>query len=362
MTTTRRGALVLMGGALLGQGLPGRSARGQGRTIVDSAGRKVALPGRIGRVFTAGPPASVLVYALAPDALAGWIRTPSPAEKAFLLPAVRDLPETGRLTGRGDTLNLERLVAARPDLVIDFGSVTDTYVSLADRVQAQTGIPYVLIDGLFASTIGSLKLAGKILGRPQRGAALAAHAEETFAAVDGVLARVPAERRPRVYLARGPEGLETGGRGSLNAEIIERAGGVNVAGGLGTERGSRRGNIVNASLEQIVAWQPDIIVTLDRAFRESVRTKPAWAAVRAVTEDKVFLAPSLPWGWIDAPPSINRLIGLRWLLATFYPDTAQPASGGIDLRADTRTFYKLFYGVEPDDAQLSRLLDGAGAR
>ena len=79
--------------------------------------------------------------------------------------------------------------------------------------------------------------------------------------------------------------------------------------------------------------------------------------VRAVAENKVYLAPSLPWGWIDAPPSINRLIGLRWLLKTFYPTEA-----GIDLRTDTRFFYALFYGAKLEDSQLDRLLGGAGAR
>ena len=83
-----------------------------------------------------------------------------------------------------------------------------------------------------------------------------------------MLARVPADKRPRVYLARGPEGLETGGRGSINTEIIERVGGINVAEGLGG-----RGNTANASLEQIIAWQPDIIVTLDRAFFQSVKSQ-----------------------------------------------------------------------------------------
>lgn len=343
----RRAAL-----ALLGAGLLARPSGAQARTITDSAGRKVALPDRINRISVAGPPASVLVYSLAPDAMVGWIRVPTPAEKEFLVAPVRDLPETGRLTGRGDTVSLERLVAAKPDLVVDFGSVTDTYVSLANRVQEQTGIPYVLIDGKFAATPASLRLAGDILGRSARGGELADHVDKTFAAVDAVLARVPATKRPRVYLARGPEGLETGGRGSINTEIIERVGGVNVAEGLGG-----RGNTANASLEQIIAWQPDVIVTLDRAFHQSVKSKPGWGEVRAVAENKVFLAPSLPWGWIDAPPSLNRLIGLRWLLATFYPTEA-----GIDLGADTRAFYALFYGVKLDDAQLDRLLGGAVAR
>ena len=225
-------------------------------------------------------------------------------------------------------------------------------MSLANRVQEQTGIPYVLIDGTFAATPASLRLAADIVGRPGRGGELAAYAEKTFAVADGVLARVPAAKRPRVYLARGPEGLETGGRGSINTEIIERVGGINVAEGLGG-----RGNTANASLEQIIAWQPDIIVTLDRTFFQGVKGKPGWDQVRAVAQNKVYLAPSLPWGWIDAPPSLNRLIGLRWLLKTFYPTEA-----GIDLPADTRAFYELFYGVKLDDSQLDRLLSGAGAR
>ena len=162
---------------------------------------------------------------------------------------------------------------------------------------------------------------------------------------------MPADKRPRVYLARGPEGLETGARGSINTEIIERVGATNVVEGIGG-----RGNIATASLEQLIAWQPEIVITMDRAFFAVVKTKPGWDQVRAVKEGKVFLAPSLPWGWIDAPPSLNRLIGLRWLLQTFYPAEAK-----LDLRADTRAFYGLFYGVTPSDAQLDRLLGGADA-
>ena len=286
-------------------------------------------------MFVAGPPASVLVYVLAPDTMVGWIRLPTPAEKEFLVAPARDLPETGRLTGRGDTVSLERLVAAKPDLVVDFGSVADTFVSLANRVQEQTGIPYVLIDGTFAATPASLRLAADIIGRPARGAAACRPMpRRPSPLVDGVLARVPADKRPRVYLARGPEGLETGGRGSINTEIIERVGAVNVAEGLGG-----RGNTANASLEQIIAWQPDVIVTLDRAFFQGVKAKPGWDQVRAVAQNKVYLAPSLPWGWIDAPPSLNRLIGLRWLLEDLLSGRSRHRSAGRHTRL-LRTFLR----------------------
>jgi iron complex transport system substrate-binding protein len=207
-------------------------------SVTDSAGRQVAIPDTVTRVFAAGPPASTLLYVLAPQAMIGWVRAPRETEKPFLLPAVRDLPELGRLTGRGDTLNLERLIAAKPDLVIDFGSINDTYRSLADRVQAQTGIPYLLIDGCFENAPAALRLVADIFCVKDRGEALARAAEEIFATVDKVVASVPASKRPRVYLARGPEGFETGTRGSINTEIIERVGGANVAEGLRKRAGS----------------------------------------------------------------------------------------------------------------------------
>src|SRR5918993_5115839 len=109
------------------------------RTVPDSAGRRVEVPDRVGRVFAAGPPASVLVYAAAPEKLAGWSRAATPDERGYLAEPYRDLPELGRLTGRGDTANLEVVLATKPDLILDFGSTTPTYVSLAERVQPETG-------------------------------------------------------------------------------------------------------------------------------------------------------------------------------------------------------------------------------
>jgi iron complex transport system substrate-binding protein len=339
-------ALALLALALLGLATPAAAAR----MVTDSAGRQITLPDRIERVFAAGPPASVLVYVLAPEKLAGWSRAATPAERDYLAAPYGDLPELGRLTGRGDTANLEVVLSVKPDLILDFGSISDTYVSLAGRVQDQTGIPYLLIDGRFANTAEALRLTGDILGVSERGAELAAYAEATFAGVDAALARIPAEARPRVYLARGPDGLETGLRGSINAEIIERVGAINVADG-----GSDRQGIAQVQLEQILAWNPDAIVTWDDRFYQSVRNDPAWAGIAAIEAGRVALSPGLPFGWIDRPPSLNRLIGLKWLAGLFYPDQAP-----TDLRAETREFYRLFYQVDLDEAWLDRLLGPAG--
>ncbi|HMA14618.1 MAG TPA: ABC transporter substrate-binding protein, partial [Kiloniellaceae bacterium] len=252
----------------------------------------------------------------------------------------------GRLTGRGGEANLEVVLKLQPDLILDFGSVRDTYVSLADRVQEQTGIPYVLIDGRFENTAEAIRLVGRILGVEERAERLAAYADETFARIDAILAAIPPDERPRVYLARGPDGLESGVHGSINTEILERAGGRNVLGATSGQRG-----LVRVSPEQLLAAAPDIVVTWDETFYRTVWNDPLWQSQTAVQQKQVYLSPSLPFGWIDRPPSLNRLIGLRWLSGLFYPDRVEQ-----DVPAVAREFYRLFYQVELSDEDLARLL------
>jgi iron complex transport system substrate-binding protein len=321
------------------------------RSVEDSAGRIVEIPDNIERVYAAGPPASILLYIVAPDRLTGWPRAPRPYERPYLAAEYRDLPETGRLTGRGSTASLEVVLRTRPDLIIDFGSINDTYVSLADRVQAQTGIPYLLIDGRFDNTPAALRLVGDILGVSARGEELASYAEALFQELDEAMDGVPEEQRPRVYLARGPDGQETGLKGSINTEIIERAGGVNVAdpGDASVRRG-----IVRSSMEQVIAVDPDTIVTWDENFYRRVGNDPLWAGITAVRDSRVYFSPTAPFGWIDRPPSLNRLMGLKWLSGVFFPDRFPH-----DLRTETRRFYKLFYHVDLDDADLERLIGWA---
>lgn len=342
-----RALLMILAALALAPGSPASA-----RSVTDSAGRVVEVPQDVTTVFAAGPPASVLVYVLKPEALSGWPRALRPAERAYIAEPYRDLPETGRLTGRGGEANLERVLEIKPDLIVDFGSVRDTYIDLADRVQEQTGIPYLLIDGRFDNTADALRILGDALGVAERGETLAQDVETRFGRLDALLAEVPDDARPRVYLARGPEGLETGMKGSINTEIIERAGGQNVADDGGATRG-----LVNASMEQIIVANPDTIVTWDANFFATVFDDPLWQGIDAVAQGRVYLSPTAPFGWIDRPPSLNRMMGLNWMAGLLYPDR-----WNWDLREETRAFYQLYYHVDLGDEDLERLLEWAEGR
>ncbi|MET3855412.1 iron ABC transporter substrate-binding protein [Rhizobium sp. OAE497] len=337
--------------ALLLAALSLTAAETQARTITDAAGRKVEIPDTVKRVLAAGPPASVLVYVLAPDKLTGWVRQPGDAEKQFLMPSVRDLPTFGQLTGKGGTANMEAVLAAKPDIIIDVGTVNPTYASLADKVQAQTGIPYVLIDGSFARSAETLREAGDILGTGDRAEKLATYAEAKISDLNTKLASIPESDRSRVYYGRGPEGLETGLSGSINLEILGAVGATNVAAAAG------KGGLTQVSLEQILSWKPDTILAASGKFAASVKSDPLWKDLDAVKNNRVFVTPNLPFGWFDSPPGINRLIGISWLEHLFYP---KQFTG--DLKADVREFFTLFYQVDLTDDQLAMLLKGSGAQ
>lgn len=339
----------LLAGAALFTLLPGFSRAQATRAVTDSAGRRVVLPARAERVYAAGPPASILLFALAPDRVLGWTSPFRAAERPFIPPRYTDLPTLGRLTGRGNTANVEVVIAAKPDLIFDYGTVSPTLASLADRVQEQTGIPYLLIDGAFDRIPEAFRLLGGIVGAPEPALQWSRYAAETLEEIRARVARVPEGRRPRVYYGRSPSGLQTGLAGSINMETLERVGAANVAAELG------RGGLVQVSIEQVLRWSPEVIVTTDPNFFAGVWLDLSWQSLPAVRERRVHLAPGLPFGWIDFPPSINRLIGLHWLGRVVHPQLFPEP-----LRPTVRDFYSRAYHQAPSDAQLDALLAPEG--
>jgi iron complex transport system substrate-binding protein len=338
MPLTRRTLLTATAAALAAP-YPARAA------VNDATGRTLPIPDKVTRVFPAGPPAAILLYTVAPDLLLGWPRANRPEECAYLLPDICARPEVGRLTGRGNTASLETVIALKPDLILDVGSTRGTFVSLAERVQAQTGIPYALLDGRFDATPETYRKLGALIHRPDAAEKLARYADRTLKEIDGRIVDIPPDKRPRVYYARGPRGLVTGLGGSINVETIERLA-RNVA-------GERRGGLANVSIEQVLVWNPEVIVTIDQEFATQVRRDPAWASVAAVRSGRVHLSPKMPFGWIDFPPSVNRLIGLWWIAKILYP-----ARFPEDMRKLTREFYTLFYHRTPSDTQIDHVLAG----
>ena len=88
--------------------------------------------------------------------------------------------------------------------------------------------------------------------------------------------------------------------------------------------------------------------------RSALRTLASWRDVPAVRNGRVYVPPDLPFGWFDAPPSLNRLLGLQWLVRIFHPRLFPEPLGPV-----VKTFHARYYHRRPTDAQVRALLDSA---
>ena len=326
---------------------------GSGRAagFVDAAERYVVLPDRIGRVMTANPAADVLVFVLAPEKLMGWSAPLSRGQRAYIPAKFARLPITAGTVRPNPAETVQVVARMRPDLIIEAGPVTPEAAARAEQIQQQTGVPYIVLDNGIQATPQTLRIIGALLGAAELGNDLAKYADYAIDALRGRLLIAPADERPIVYYGRGPDGLETGLDGAQAMADIDQAGVINVAARLG------RGELTRVTRDQIIDWNPAIIIAQQRSFYDALLHSTAWRGLIAVASKRVYLAPADPFGWIDDPPGVNRIIGLYWLTALFYPDQYQE-----DLRTNTREFYDKFYRIKLTDRQLEALVRPAESR
>lgn len=255
------------------------------------------MPDRIVHIVPAGPPAAVLLEAIAPDLMVGWPSPVPDAARGMLPPGAATLPQIPRLTGRTDVS--ADIKALQPDLIVDYGNVSPRYVETAQATQQRTGIPTILLDGSLAKIPEVLRMLGGILHREGRAETLARFAEALLA--------LPAPSvHPRVVYARGADGLTIAAPNTDVTEVFTRLGWRAVA-------PDGQGSFRAGSIDAIRQLDPDVVIFSDPAMREATGHSEAWQTVRTVREGHAFVAPSLPFGWVEEPPSINRLIGLAWL-------------------------------------------------
>ena len=323
------------------------------REITDMAGRKVTVPTaeNIESVFSAGPVAAIFLYMVVPDKLLGWNYELNDVEKSIILDKYQDLPNFGM----GDAVNYEAVIAANPTIAINSGKINDAMVSDCDALSESLGIPVVAVDNELNNSAEAFRFMGELLGVEDHAEELAQYAEQVFTDIN-VLSDIPEEKKVSVYFGNGEDSLETAPRGSQHAQILDAINAVNVA-DLELGDGSR----VQISAEQLLAWDPDVIVVngepkADKSGNfaaEDILSNPDYASLKAVQDQKVYGTPNAPFSWVDRPAGPNRLIGMRWFSALIYPEYIK-----CDINEEIHKFFDLFYHVDLSDEQLENVLKG----
>ena len=199
-------------------------------TMVDMAGRQVAVPKAVERPFGAAPPITALLFALAPERVIALNMPFAPDSAGLVPPATAGLPVLGSAMGHGRQVDPEALLKVRPDLAIAwqnaFSDLDPDGIAAPFR---KIGVPvfFVKLDTL-DDWPAAFETVGELLGREARAKALADYIREALARVRAAVAAIPESERLPVYYAEGPDGLATDCDRSFHTEAIALAGGANV--------------------------------------------------------------------------------------------------------------------------------------
>lgn len=322
-----------------------RTVKGEHRIITDMAGRKVEIPVRIEGIFIGRHPVHAL-YAFDTAITVNNVFRYSETEKKYLKPSFYE--------GKPYALeNSEEIVRLAPDIILSSDFLTPDNIEQADNLQKKLQIPVVLMDNDILNYKNMLAFLGDLLDKKEKANELIAFIE-TY--IDPTLEKaktIPGEQKKRIYYAEGMKGLNTDPSGSVHSLLIDLTGGVNVA---KTDILQGKG-MTGVSLEQIYRWNPDMILVWSGNFDSmdsyrEIRTSTAWQNLRAVKQNAVYQVPWQPFGWIDRPPGLNRIIGVAWLANLLYPDLFQ-----YDMTAVTKEFFLKFYHYGMSDEEICEILN-----
>ncbi|MCT8265006.1 ABC transporter substrate-binding protein [Proteus terrae] len=343
---------ALLQHCLLGIGLLSLSSFSYAdRQIVDQIGRTVTIPDKVERtVVLQHQTLNLLVQLDATDKIVGvmsnWKQQLGDGY-AQLAPSLEKTPKVGDLT----SFDAESLVKLQPQVVF----VTNyAPKEMIDKISA-LGIPVVAISlrkevNDDKSTLNptlqneeqayneglkeGILLIGDIVNKSKNAQALVNDTFKQREQVSQRLQNVPKEQRVRAYMAN-PD-LTTYGSGKYTGLMMEHAGAFNVA--ASTVKGYKQ-----VSLEQVIAWDPEVIFIQDRYPQvvDEIKQDARWQVISAVKNNRIYLMPEYAKAW-GYPMPEAMAIGELWMAKKIYPEKFSD----IDMQKAANDWYKKFYRTQ----------------
>jgi len=280
--------------------------------------------------------------------------------KAF--PKIADLMDIG--DADNGTMSAEKIVSARPDVVILSAAQFHYLGAAAEKIEA-TGIPIVVVDynaQTVEKHVASTLIIGKVMGSEDRARRLA---NEYKAAIDDTLRRVnsaAATTKPKVYVELGQKGPDEYGNSYGNgmwAGVIEHAGGHNIASGKISNWGP-------LDPEYVVSSRPDIIIITGSEWMSMPNALVMGFGVDAsLTQERLRPFLQRP-GWADLPAvktghvyaiyhggtrTICDYVYLRYIAKIHYPE----AFKDVDPHAELVRYYEAYLPIKPRGSFMQRL-------
>lgn len=308
------------------------------KTITDTTGVQVEMPAEIARVAVVPIPWASIVFTLDGEGskLVGMHPSAKKAyEKSIFKKLAPELSEAKTNYVDNDfTIHMEEALALKPDIMVVWDYQTKEIEQLKE-----IGIPAVALKyGTMEDLQGGIKVLGEVLNKQEKADKLINYHKDALSYFESKKANLANVEKSRVLYLRD-EDLKVAAGGTVNSKFIELAGGENVAKDV-------KGQWVNATMEQVVTWNPDIIIMSNfsdfkpEALYQNTIKGQDWSMIDAVKNKRVLKAPMGIYRW-DAPCGESPLM-IKWMSTVIQPEVFHD----IDMKAEIERFYKEFYDYD----------------
>ncbi|MFN2304387.1 MAG: ABC transporter substrate-binding protein [Anaerolineales bacterium] len=300
-------------------------------TLTDQAGNVLEIKQPVHRVISAHGPTTAIVYSVGVEdrlVAASYLGAKDPLGSAVMAKMDSRFPGIlGDDYFSQDRCNIEEAAVLEPELIL--ASARSAWIDTVSELE----IPVFLFE---AETPERLREAVLLMGQlfgPQSSVQAQVwvdYYDSTLEIIQNAISKIPMEERPRVLFS-GTEPLRVASGDMYQTDLIEAAGGFSVSSELG-------GYWNNVNLEQIVLWQPDVILVppYGGASVEAITTNPEWQILEAVQEGRVYRLPKLVAPWDTPAP--DSVLGIIWLAERLYPREAP-----LHCAQQAAYFYNTFY-------------------
>jgi iron complex transport system substrate-binding protein len=245
-------------------------------------------------------------------------------------------------------VNMETLLQSDPDIVI--GSEQDM-----DQVDKSTKLTTLRVTsaqggGSISQIKDEIKFFGQIFNKPEKSERYVSYLENILSLIKCTLKDIPAEKRLKVFMGYNADHLTTYGGGVFMDDWIKAAGCVNAAGEI-SGMGGKEGGQIPVSMEQVLSWDPDIIV-IDSGNPDDLLNNPAWSKLKACQNKRVYRLPAGLFLWNRASCEAAVMVP-QWLAITAYPDKLN----FMNIEDHVREFYFKIFGFRLTDRLIHNILN-----
>jgi iron complex transport system substrate-binding protein len=204
--------------------------------------------------------------------------------------------------------NIERILSLKPDFIFSTGLEQAPLVDKLKRLKLKVILVYPQnLQELFSSILE----LGRLTGKEENAHNLVDQMEQRIKTIKERVQAIPNEQKPKVFVEISPDPFMTAGKGSFVNELIELAGGKNIA--YDTKRAYSQ-----FSPEVVIERNPDFILLgyMQPQPVTHVRQRMGWRHINAVKNRQIITDINPDLFLRPGPRIVN---GLEQIHARFFP-------------------------------------------